>query len=254
MLIVGLSGERAVAQRQANELAAWQELFLAQGVPQERTITILTEDAVAGTRPALEVEEAQPPATRPSTTRDAILAQLREWRSSLGAQDDAVVVLIGLGTIRNNIYQFQIKGPRLSGEDLKTGLAGNARSYTIIATGPGGSALADLLAGPNRVIISATASAGEINQTQFGQLWAEAARETPQGNILEILQLTDQKVGTFYKDAELARTETALLRIGNAAPIHSPFEVPLPKALLQYWTFTATAHASCATLGAEPGA
>lgn len=238
LLLVGLAGEETVAQRQSKEVASWRELLTAQGVGEEFINVIASEGGLAEDVPVagtlLEVERSS---LAPRSMRDAVIALLKEWKSTTTSEDDIIVVLIGLGTVRDDAYQFQIKGPRLTGEDLKAHLAGTARSYLIIATGPGGSALGDALAGGNRMIITATSDANQINQTQFGVFWAEAAREIPQAGILELLQLTDQKLAMFYRNANLVQTETAALRIGDRAPLTSPFAVPLPKALMARWTF-----------------
>ena len=233
LLLVGLAGEETIAQRQSKEVASWRALLTAQGVGEECINVIASEGGLAAG--ALQEVERSSHATFPM--RDRVIAMLKEWKSTTTSEEDVIVILIGLGTIREDAYQFQIKGPRLTGEDLKASLAGAARSYLIIATGPGGSALADALAGGNRMIITATSDANQINQTQFGVFWAEAAREMPQAGILELLQLTDQKLTLFYRNANLVQTETATLRIGDRAPLTSPFAVPLPKALMARWTF-----------------
>ena len=221
MLIAGVSGDEDQAAIYSKEVQGWQKLLAAAEIPED------------------QVEVIQQPTQRPvegPSVRDQIRARFAALNQTLTAEDDLIVVLIGYGTTRNGQYQFQIRGPRLTDKDLADGLNGNANSYFLIATGPGGGPLTRTLAGDRRVILSATAEETEINQTQFGRYWLEAALAHPAAPLTEILASAEEKVADYYKSKSLARTEHATLSIGGDKPVEAPFETNLPADRTKAWT------------------
>ncbi|MDD2708360.1 MAG: DUF3857 domain-containing protein [Verrucomicrobiae bacterium] len=235
LIVVGLAGEAAQWKIYQRELAGWEKLLVSNGIEKSRLTIIQTPENKA---------EAQG-----ASTRDKVKLHLEGWRRNLKEADDVFLILIGCGVTRNDQYQFQVRGPRLTGKDFCEALRPlKTRSLTVFATGPGGAGLAEALQASRRVIISATAEGTEINQTQFGLFWIEAAAENPHSPILNLLRATEKKVAGFYEGQRLVRSEHAQLRIGRKEPIEAPFDIALKPEILQQWTLAAPSFPSDGTV------
>lgn len=175
----------------------------------------------------------------------AIEAALRDAASQLDAGDTFVLVLFGHGSFDGNDYRFNIPGPDVTGTQLAAWLdriPSTVPQLVVNATSASG-AIAERWARPQRIVITATRSAGERNATRFGAFWAEAlgseeADRDKDGNITaqEAYDFANRRVEDAFKaDAAIATEHSRLsgnepgrfvvARLGDAAKFGSDREL-----------------------------
>lgn len=128
------------------------------------------------------------------------------------------VVLIGHGTFDRREAKFNLRGPDVSANDLKTWLSQSSRPTAIIDTSAASAPFLQALAGPQRVIISATKSGGEQNFAYFGE-YLSAAIVNPEADLdkdeqvslWEAFLFASRRIAEFYKSDGRLQTEHALL-------------------------------------------
>jgi hypothetical protein len=128
------------------------------------------------------------------------------------------LVLIGHGTFDSKTAKFNLKGPDLSAKTLAQWLKPFNRPIIVIDTSSSSAPFLGELAGPNRVIITATKSGYELNYTRFGQYFADALAEPEadldkdgQTSLLETFLIASHRVAEFYEGEGRLATEHALL-------------------------------------------
>jgi len=144
-------------------------------------------------------------------TRDAVLAQLKQAASST-PEDEFWLVLFGHGGIsKNGVSAFQVSGPRLTAEDLKTALdAIPARQFVFIGTSASGGFL-PVLQSPKRATLSATKNEGEGDWPRYPGEWVNAFAENPKASFARIAAQAAVLTEEEYKNTSLAQTEHARL-------------------------------------------
>lgn len=142
---------------------------------------------------------------------------------SLGAATDAgdevVIVLIGHGSADDGGARINLPGPDLSDGDFSELLARlEGRRIVFVNTASASGEYVRTLSGPGRVVLTATRSSGERNQTRFGGFFVEAledgtadADKDGRVSVLEaFLYARRETLRTYETDNKLA-TEHALL-------------------------------------------
>ncbi|RPI22472.1 MAG: hypothetical protein EHM61_22210 [Acidobacteria bacterium] len=147
--------------------------------------------------------------------------------------DVLLVMLLGHGSHDGRNYKFNLVGPDVTDGDLEQLLRPfSKQEVVLVAATPSSGDLTRTLAGKNRVIIAATKSGLENNQTVFGGFFVEAfenqAADTDKNgrvSILEAYLYTQKKVDGFYKERQKLATEHSLLEDdgnGRGSSIPSP--------------------------------
>ena len=159
-----------------------------------------------------------------AATREAIETRMRTVAGALREGDQFVLVLLGHGP-RWQRYRLNHPGPDVTGTRFLTWLdriPQTVPQLVINATSASG-AIAERWARPNRIVITATRSAGERNATRFGGFWAEAltsdeADRDKDGSITaqEAYDFANRKVTDAYKADAAIATEHA--RISGSEP------------------------------------
>jgi len=133
--------------------------------------------------------------------------------------DLVLVVLIGHGSHRSGEDRFNLPGPDMSPADfaaLLDRLPGRRIALVNTASASGGWAAA--LAAENRIVVAATKSGMERNQTVFGRFFVEAF--TGEGadvdkdgrvSVLEAFDYAHREVARFYEQEGRLQTEHAIL-------------------------------------------
>lgn len=128
------------------------------------------------------------------------------------------LVLIGHGTFDGADARFNLRGPDLTPSDLAEWLEPFQRPLVVINSASASAPFLPALAGPDRVIVTATRSGFEQNVTRFGQYLAAAWSEPDsdldhdgQVSLLEAAVVAWRRVAEFYQSAGRLRTEHALL-------------------------------------------
>ena len=153
--------------------------------------------------------------------RDQVLRGLDALKST--PQDGQVwLFLIGHASHDGRQYKFNIKGPDLTGDDLKQALdeLGTRRTFVIAATSSSG-VLAEELSGENRVIVTATQSARERHAPLFMSFFVEAAHSAVADrnkdgrvSINEAFTFSEAAVKEWYEGKGRLQTEHPVLRDG----------------------------------------
>lgn len=129
------------------------------------------------------------------------------------------LVLIGHGTFDGRSAKFNLRGPDITDDELASWLKDYPGRLSVINTASASGSLIQKLAGPDRVVITATKNESEVYFTQFGTFFTEAIPgleeadldNDEQVSLLEAFIHASRKVADYYeKDGRLA-TEHSLL-------------------------------------------
>lgn len=151
----------------------------------------------------------------PQSDRDRLQAALQQAGAS---QDELWLVLIGHGTFDRRTAKFNLRGPDLSSADLKDWLAPLKRPVAIIDCSAASAPFLSALAGPQRIIVTATKGGGEQNFARFGDFLSEAIVDPTadldkddQVSLWEAFLAASRRTAEFYKTDGRLLTEHALL-------------------------------------------
>lgn len=250
LVVVGLGGTpeyRDTFHGWAMDLreAATDEL----GVP-ESHVVYLGED------PSID-----PDAVRARSTRDNLEAAVAEIAVRARPDDRILVVLLGHGSARGAEGRFNLPGPDVTGTDMAGVLDGfGDRSVALVNAAPASGSFVEPVSGPGRVVVTATRTAREQNETHFGRFFVEAFRgggadldKDGRISLLEAFEYARQEVARFYEERNLLLTEHALLDddgdgVGSEAPDPATGEGGLARS------FRIGGDRAVAAGEAEPGA
>jgi len=153
------------------------------------------------------------------STLENMTSVLVGMASDAGPQDRVLILLIGHGTGRGEEVQFNLPGPDLTPQNLDVMLNDfPTQIVAIVNTSPSSGPFIPALSGPNRVVLTATRSAQERNETQFGAFFVEALGEDGSDldkdgriSLLEAFQYASREVDRYYESQNLLATEHAQL-------------------------------------------
>ena len=165
------------------------------------------------------------------STKENIERTLDGLATRMRAAEQLVVVLIGHGSMQAADARLTLPGPDLSAADLARVLAkhGTRRIAVVVAASSSGD-FVQALSAPNRVVITATKSGFERNESIFGQHFVAAlAGDGADGDkdgrvsLLEAFTFASREVRRLYEQENRLLTEHALLddngdRSGSAEP------------------------------------
>lgn len=128
------------------------------------------------------------------------------------------LVLIGHGTFDGKEAKLNLHGPDVSATELAEWLKPFQRPLALINTTSSSAPFLPRLAGPNRVVISATRSGFQHNYARFGKYLADALGDPKsdldkdgQISLLESFLSASHRTVEFYKTEGRLATEHALL-------------------------------------------
>jgi len=230
-LLWGQSASYALIVSSASGNAEFKEKFLNWSsqmvqllkddmrIPRENII-LLTED------PAKNSTLVNGKATKPELTKafDGLVAKVPP-------DGRLLVMLIGHGSFDGVDYKFNLVGPDATGAEFKTWLDRfDKRQVVLVCATPCSGVLTKTLSRNGRVIITATKSEFENNDTIFGQFFVEAfknnaadADKNSEVSMLEAYLYAAQRVDSWYKEQGRLATEHPLLEdSGNAKGVSRP--------------------------------
>jgi hypothetical protein len=148
-------------------------------------------------------------------TRETIQATVDKLRAATEPQDQLVVLVIGHAELVGNRASLHLPGRDLSDEEFGALFASfPGRLVVIVATPVSGYFMAPL-AGPDRVVITATKADREINKVRFGRVFADLLETTANAGsrpaIGELYMQAREKVEAEFKLAGLIPTEHSML-------------------------------------------
>ncbi len=103
------------------------------------------------------------------STLETMASSLAAMAGTVGPRDRVLLLLIGHGTGQGAEAQFNLPGPDLTPENLDVMLGDfPTQMVAVVNTSPSSGPFLPVLSGPNRIIMTATRTAQERNETQFG--------------------------------------------------------------------------------------
>ncbi len=202
IIVVGAAGAEEYAEPFAAWADAWRHAAERSGARATMIGGASAEDAVA---------DAGDDRTR---LQDALAA----LASEAGAADVAWLVLIGHGSFDGKIAKFNLVGPDVSAGELKQWLAPIESPLAVVNCASASAPFLGELAGPKRVVVTATKSGHELNYARFGKYLAAAIADPRadldkdgQTSLLEAYLTASRDVAEFYAGEQRLATEHALL-------------------------------------------
>jgi hypothetical protein len=208
LLVTGLGGEPAYSAAFAKQGAALYDLARTQWRVGDSSRTWLAED------PARDPQRITGRATK-EAVGNAFLALSRQ----VTAGDVIVVVLIGHGSGEGAQSRVNLPGADPTAADYATWIAGFARQTVIVVVGASASGdFAATLKGPGRVVITATRTAFERNESKFAEQFVRGlasneadADKDGRTTVLESFSFAVREVAKVYETDRKMLTEHAVL-------------------------------------------
>jgi len=198
----------------------------------DSSLVVLADSTVAG------------PGVTGRSTREEIAAAFLRLARRAAPGDVVLVFLNGHGSGEGLRSRVSLPGPDATAADFVGWLAGLARQTVVFVNAASGSGdFVAALAGPGRVVVTATRTAIERNETTFADPFVRALTGTEadadkdgQVSVLEAFALARQEVARAYERDDRMLTEHATLsdsviaravRFGRPAPAASAATVAL---------------------------
>jgi len=208
VVVAGLGGDPEFRDR-------FHEQAVALASVAETRLGLLPENVVCLT----EKPERDPSTIDERSTLENVTAALRKLAARVRPGDRVFVVLIGHGSFRSGEGRFNLPGPDLTPAGLAALLDPlTDQEVVVVITASASGAFAEPLAAPGRVVVTATKSGQERNQTVFGEHFVAAL--TGQGadvdkngrvSVLEAYEYATREVERFYESESRLQTEHARL-------------------------------------------
>jgi hypothetical protein len=208
VVVAGLGGDphfRDLFHEQAVALASAAETRLGLAAENVHCLT--------------EKPERDPTTIEKRSTLENLEAVFAGLAARVRPGDRVFVVLIGHGSFRSGEGRFNLPGPDLTPAKLARFLDPlDDQEVVVVSTASASGAFAEPLAGAGRVVVTATKSGQERNQTVFGEHFVAAL--TGQGadvdkdsrvSVLEAYEYATREVERFYESENRLQTEHARL-------------------------------------------
>lgn len=206
VVVTGLAGDPQVAA----ELDQWATALVeaartSWGVPDSQIVYLAGDPS------------REPAAVR--STKENVAAALRALTTTAGPDAQIVVVLFGHGSARGGESRFNLPGPDMTAADFAQILASfpTQRITFVNAASASGDFIA-ALSGERRIVVTATKSGFERNQTVFGKFFSEAfvaaaadVDKDERVSVLEAFQYARSEVARTYERQNRLLTEHAQL-------------------------------------------
>ena len=208
ILLAGVSGDPDLQKVYLNEIAdIHAALESSFGFPRDQ-IFVLFDDP-----------SKNPGLVQYKSTRENLQAVCFNLAGRVKKEDLVFVFLEGHGDYDGKVYKLNLVGPDPTGEDLSALLYSIPAQHFVVvnATNCSGGSI-PALSQKGKIIITATKSGMEKNQTHFGQYFAEAFKNNAADldkngrvSILEAFSYARQKVDDYYESEGILQTEHAVL-------------------------------------------
>jgi hypothetical protein len=168
--------------------------------------------------------DADPKAIRGRSTRENVEKAMATLASQTKAGDEVVVLLIGHGSFDGKTAAFNLPGPDLTATDWASllGKFTSSQRVAFINTSSASGAFLPAVAGPGRVVVTATKTGGERNDTRFAGFFIEAFSDPAADrdrngavSIAEAFAYANEKVVKSFEQDGTLRTEHATLDDGS---------------------------------------
>jgi hypothetical protein len=146
-----------------------------------------------------------------------------QLKSAVAAERDGSgrplwIVLIGHGTFDGRTAKFNLRRPDVTAAELAEWLVDMDRPLAVVNCASASAPFIDRLAGPDRVIMTATRSGAEVNFSRFGDYVSRALTDSAadldkdgQVSLLEAFLTASRNTESYYEGQRQLATEHALL-------------------------------------------
>lgn len=128
------------------------------------------------------------------------------------------IIYIGHGTSNDSGAKLNLEGPDISSDELANWLSPFEGQLVFVHGGSASAPFLPHLSGPNRIIVTATRSATEVNYARFGEYFAQAINDPRSDldldgsvSLLEAFVAASSAVETFYAESGRLTSEHALI-------------------------------------------
>lgn len=208
LLIAGLGGEPAYQDQFAAYVAETRAVFENRfSIPGEN-VAVLAESAVADR-----------PFVSDISTSENILSAFDRLAGTLTPDDHLYVILFGHGSFDGTHAQLNIPRRDLNDADYAALLDEiDAGRIIVINTSSASGPFASALSGPDRILISATATGTQRDETVFPQFFIDALKSDAADldksggiSILEVFRFAAEEVARSFEAAGQLATEHAVI-------------------------------------------
>lgn len=133
-------------------------------------------------------------------------------------QQEHWLVFIGHGTHDAKTTRFNLHGKDLTADELGVELRGKPGKWVIIVCASSSAPFLAAVAGPDRVVITATKSGSEENYSRFGEFLSQSLGDHQSDldhdrelSVLELFLAASRRVEKYYADGGWLATEQALI-------------------------------------------
>lgn len=203
VLVQGASGEEQYAAQHRRWVDSLVKIFRDRFKYDAAHLIVLTE---------------QPGAGEERSTAEAVRAALARLSKSMTASDQLAIILIGHGSGQGSDLKFNLIGPDLSVAEWATALSAIPGRLALVNTASASFPFIGALAGPGRVIITATNTNAQRYHTVFPEGLVDAlssdaadADKNARISLLEAFTYANRLVAQHYERAGTMATETAAI-------------------------------------------
>lgn len=208
LVVTGLGGEPAYSEAFAKQGAALVEVARAQWRVSDSSVVWLAED------PARDARRMTGRATK-----EAVAGAFVALSRRVSPGDVVVVALIGHGSGEGGQSRVNLPGVDPTAAEYLVWVSGFARQTVVFVVAASASGdFATVLKGPNRVVITATRTAFERNESRFGEAFVRGltsneadADKDGRTTVLESFAFARREVAKHYETARQLLTEHAVL-------------------------------------------
>jgi hypothetical protein len=225
IVVVGAAG----SDEYATVFSQWAEPWRKLAVDRGWKLTYIDDNS--GSR-ATELTDAAPAAAarHRETSQRETLRQAIE--SHLSSPARLWLVMLGHGTFSGKTAKFNLVGPDVSADEVATWLKPLKAPMAIINCSSASAPFLTALAGPNRVLVTATRAGGEMNFSRFGQYFSQTINDLSadvdhdlEVSLLEAFLAAAARTERFYREDSRLTTEHALLddngdRVGTSSDFY----------------------------------
>jgi len=227
LIVAGLSGDPAFRRTFDASVKATAAVASAKWGVSDSSLFLLTEDSVATSW------------SRGRSTRENIGQAFTRLSRRVAPGDVVFVFLVGHGSGEGPTSKVNLPGPDATASEYAAWIRGfSAQQVVFVNAASGSGDFVPVLAGPGRVIVTATRSAVERNASVFGQHFAEAigsdnadADKNGRLSVMEAFRYARSAVATSYETTNRMLTEHAVvsdsvraatITFGTTATVASP--------------------------------
>lgn len=208
IIVTGVSGEK----RYADLYAAWAGAVSSAATTRfgmaDSLVTVLSEDP---TRAGLRITGR--------SSRENVLGAVAAAVHASRAGDRIAIILFGHGNSQDDTPKLNLPGPDVTAAEFATALRGSdALSILFVNTASASGDFVKQLSAPNRIVVTATRSAREQNETTFPQFFVGALTSNlgdtdkdGRVSVLEAFTYARREVEKTFEQGNRIATEHAIL-------------------------------------------